>query len=206
MGTVALRSLRLTLALGLAVGEDRTKVVKFLLTEVGLSVHQRWRSTTLLHHAVRHDSRETAQLLINSGHRVDVLDADGRQPIHIAVMHNVLRNCLETLFHSGANLNARDRKQNTPLMLAVAARRLSIIRSLVLMDADVNCVNAEGQTALSLALKEFPSQAKLLASFGVRDWRERKEMTETNSSFSLNGRHDCSTLTKSLFHAIAKRL
>jgi ankyrin repeat protein len=168
MGTVALRSFRLTLALGLAVGAHRTTVVKFLLTEAGLSVHQRWGSTTLLHHAVRHNGRETAQLLINYGHRVDVLDADGRQPIHIAVMHNVLSDCLEALFHSGANLNARDRSKNTPLMLAVAARKTSTIRWLVLMDADVNCVNAEGQTAFSLALKDCPSQAKLLASFGVR--------------------------------------
>jgi ankyrin repeat protein len=205
MGTVALRSFRLSLALRLAVGAHQTKVVQFLLTEAGLSVHQ---STTLLHHAVRHDNGwEMAQLLINSGHRVDVLDGDGRQPIHIAAMHNFFSYCFETLFHSGANLNARDRSKNTPLMLAVAARKTSTIRWLVLMDADVNCVNAEGHTAFSLA--PFPSKAKLLASFGVRESKSKskiKKLTETNSSFSLNGRHDCSPLTKALFHALAKRL
>jgi uncharacterized protein len=54
------------------------------------------------------------------------------------------------LLEHGANVNALDHQQQTPLMYAIICEYKSIVELLLAYQADVHIVNNEGETALDL--------------------------------------------------------
>src|SRR5258707_331099 len=58
---------------------------------------------------------------------------------------------VKTLLAKGADVNARDATQDTPLMIASLNGYLEVLKLLVTKGADVNASNATGFTALHLA-------------------------------------------------------
>jgi hypothetical protein len=60
-------------------------------------------------------SLEIARLLVNSGADVNVTDDEGWAPLHAAAQYEGYREIAELLLGSGASLDARNKKQETPL-------------------------------------------------------------------------------------------
>lgn len=57
---------------------------------------------------------------------------------------------LDNLHDSNININARDQIGNTPLMIASKKHNFNAVRALVEAGADLNTVNQDGQTALTI--------------------------------------------------------
>jgi ankyrin repeat protein len=74
----------------------------------------------------------------------------------------------ELLIRSGADVNARDEKKNSPLLLAVETKKISLAKLLIKHKANVNAKDKEGISSLLLATskKQF-SLVKLLLDGGA---------------------------------------
>lgn len=76
------------------------------------------------------------------------------------------------LLQAGADPNARDFHQNTPLMLACIASppNTEVIRLLILAGAEVNAKNSMGDSALAMAVSEDNMElVKLLIRLGAKE-------------------------------------
>lgn len=84
---------------------------------------------------------------------VNVRDADtGEAAVHIVVRRADI-GWLGLLYQKGANLNAKDRDGNTPLILATIGRWGDGIATLIRLKAQVNLQNRLGETALLKAVQ-----------------------------------------------------
>jgi ankyrin repeat protein len=99
---------------------------------------------------------------------VNVRDGDtGEAPIHIVTKRADL-GWLGLLYQKGANLNAKDRDGNTPLILASISRWSEGVATLVRLKAQVNLQNRLGETALLKAVQARDTDtAKLLIDAGA---------------------------------------
>jgi len=72
------------------------------------------------------------------------------------------------LLHRGADVNARDADQRTPLHSAVLGGSLGLVGLLLESGADVNAADSEGFTALHFAAQEHePEIARILVARGA---------------------------------------
>lgn len=78
-------------------------------------------------------------------------DAQGRVPLHIAVIKDKLET-VKYLVEHGADINLKDARGWTPLHYAVE-RRLRLVRYLVEHGADLEAVNNHGETPLICAVQ-----------------------------------------------------
>jgi uncharacterized protein len=84
---------------------------------------------------------------------VNVRDADtGEAAVHIVTRRADI-GWLGLLYQKGANLNAKDRDGNTPLILATIGRWNDGIATLIRLKAQVNVQNRLGETALLKAVQ-----------------------------------------------------
>lgn len=99
---------------------------------------------------------------------VNVRDGDtGEAAIHIVTKRSDL-GWLGLLYQKGANLNAKDRDGNTPLILASISRWADGVATLVRLKAQVNAQNRLGETALLKAVQARDTNvAKLLIDAGA---------------------------------------
>jgi ankyrin repeat protein len=58
------------------------------------------------------------------------------------------------LINKGANINAKDSKSRTPLMIAAEKGYIEIVKPLINRGADVNVRRHDGETALGIALQK----------------------------------------------------
>ena len=70
--------------------------------------------------------------------------------LHLAV-ERCNKEIAENIITNGANVNAKDRFDNTPLHYAVQTDQKEIIELLIAKGADVNAKNNNGRTPLDLA-------------------------------------------------------
>ena len=74
------------------------------------------------------------------------------------------------LIKAGADVNARDHYQRTPLMYAASAGSTEVVRELVKAGADLTAVSVEKQTALAFAAArpDHEELVKILREAGER--------------------------------------
>jgi len=87
-----------------------------------------------------------AKMLILKGANVNALDGDGMTP-----MFSKDLDLIKVLTESGADINHRSNKGNTPLIWYSYSGYLEGIQLLFSLGADVNAKNTDGQTALDIA-------------------------------------------------------
>ena len=112
---------------------------------------------TALHYAVLYEHKDNVKLLIQKGAEIDVATNDGEYPLHIATRNATresyeIANLLMEYNAEAAGINNRDKKGNTPLMLAIRNEDRHLVKSLLDNGADPNIPNADMETPLILAV------------------------------------------------------
>jgi len=133
--------------LQVAVKNGRTAIVRLLLRS-GVEVDKPDREgRTALWHAIMGGHTLIADLLRKAGARVEatawMLDA-----AHLGMRK---RETVEYLVRHGADLEARDEKGDTPLLIAIRQGNHKLAKHLVNAGADVRVVDAQGRSALQIA-------------------------------------------------------
>jgi ankyrin repeat protein len=137
---------------------DRRDIVRLLL-EHGAAVNKRANQGTSLHVAAHTGALDTMKELLAHGADIRAQDTDGRTSLFYAMEGDQARrvhlarqeatNCVGLLLQQGADIDARAKNGETPLM--EASYYPSSFRQLMARGADVNARDETGRTALMCA-------------------------------------------------------
>lgn len=99
------------------------------------------------------ETTEISKWLIESGADVHAQESTGQTPLHFAVRkegpeHEMI---IELLIASEANVDARDKRQATPLLIAVDYNNTNAVELLINNSADTNAQDAQGFGPLHIA-------------------------------------------------------
>lgn len=119
-----------------------------------------------------HDRRRVAQALGDGADPNAVRDTPPRwRPLHAAVEELEFGGPVDTLvvlIRRGAEVNARDEGDSTPLLMACFRRRLDGVQILLAAGADPDVVGGEGDTPLGWAVEQGDGElASLLLDCGA---------------------------------------
>ncbi len=102
-----------------SVGEDVDKVKLLLERDADVEARDTMEQATVVMHAIRTNKRKHVEVLLQAGAKLDVTDARGNTPLHIAARSGeVDHELVELLLERGLDPAATNRKGETPLDLA----------------------------------------------------------------------------------------
>ncbi|QQP55702.1 Uncharacterized protein FKW44_000132, partial [Caligus rogercresseyi] len=123
-------------------------VARILVEEGGASVNtQDAHGDSPLHSTLLYHNRDNAELLLRHGADLNLVNALGRYPMHVADDPDSLSLLLA---HQPSEVNRPDRSGNTPLHFAVVSKDKERVSILLQGKADVNRQNAAGSSPLHL--------------------------------------------------------
>ena len=106
-------------------------------------------------------------------------DSLGRTPLHLVAKHGADRSVVEVLLERGADIEARDDFNDTPLHTAIAGDRLNVLVVLLENGADIQARSDYGDTPLHTAARNSkPAAIEVLLDFGA-DIEARDELDNT---------------------------
>ena len=133
------------------------KKVKMALDE-GIDINSKvYRGRTLLHYAVKDNSKGIIRILIQLGANPNICDDDFNTPLHYAVEKNHFISTKE-LIKLNADINMPGEFEQTPLHVAVLKENLDIIKVLIEAGADINQVDEKNLTPIDYARDEKNEQ------------------------------------------------
>ncbi|XP_053678551.1 transient receptor potential channel pyrexia [Anopheles nili] len=139
-------------ALHYAVMRNSKRCVEYLLTHGANPNTPQVYTQTPLHVAAALGYTECTELLL--AHGADARSQYGQKKItalHLAASENYL-DCVRLLVTAGANIDARNRDQQTPLHLACLSQCHETVTYLIGQRADVHAVYRDGRTALHASI------------------------------------------------------
>lgn len=103
--------------------------------------------TTLCHRAARLQDASILRLLLRHGARCDAIDERGLAPVHHATAE-----CVAVLFAAGANVDARDKDDVTPCLLASSSMEHGVepLLTLLAAGADIEARDRFGRTPIDV--------------------------------------------------------
>jgi ankyrin repeat protein len=140
-------------ALFRALQNRHDEVGDLLLAQPSLDLNARGLNgvSVLIAYVARSRADIVAKLL-ERGVAVNLQDADGDTPLHIAAQVGNLE-VLQLLLAKGANVNAKNNVGGTPLMWAAVYDHEAVTRALIDHGADVSAKDEDGVTAAEWAAK-----------------------------------------------------
>ncbi|WKZ48702.1 MAG: ankyrin repeat domain-containing protein [Anaerolineales bacterium] len=165
---------------------DVNAVKLALQSEPYLVEYQDEIGSTPLHLAVENVSIEMVELLVSMGAKVEIIDGEGRTPLHVAI-----GKCLESysierdkfiqiatiLLQSGADVNSLDKSLLSSLHHAAILGDREIVTFLVKNGANINLRGAKGFTPLHWAL---------CANIETRDIQKHLDVIEALINFGAD--------------------
>ena len=126
----------------------------FIRGGINVNTHDDY-GNTVLQIAIKNNFTVIANILVKAGADGDVKDAIGLTPLLQACGQKTrgYKELAMQLIHMGANLNARDSKGWTPLMLAISVGDYDLVALLLEHGANPYAQTPKGDDALSLAKK-----------------------------------------------------
>jgi ankyrin repeat protein len=119
---------------------------------------------TAMMHAKRHGNEEITRLLI--AHGATSLGVDKANLVYAAATNNA--QSLKELIRRGIDLNVRDDREMTPLMIASQENNIDAINILLKAKADISSKTSTGATAMHFALSNQKKEAaELLLKSGA---------------------------------------
>ena len=88
--------------------------------------------------AVKHDDAPTVRSLLTRGFDGNVRDPTGDHALHVAIRENAVKAVQALLSWEKLEVEARNKVDESPLMLAALTGQLEIAKKLIELDADVN--------------------------------------------------------------------
>jgi len=145
------------------------------LIEQGIDVDVYYKSTTALYEAAVNGNAEILKLLVQAGANANAEDKDGGvTPLYMVSMENrggfeKTNEIIKLLIDGGADPNiACTESKITPLMWFVYKENIEGIKYILKNGADVNLKREDGNTALSLAIKDREEEIiTILKSYGA---------------------------------------
>lgn len=184
-----------------AAASRDTATIGLLLTKVKNINQVNKKGVSALAMAVRGNSAEVVQYLIDKGASINVSDANGDNLAYYLLQSYSTRGGvddfeakLKVLQNKGLQLNAPQKNGNTLYHLAVAKNDLALVKRIASLQVDVNAKNKEGITALHKAamLSKDDAMMKYLISIGAKkelttDMKETAfDLAVENESLSKN--------------------
>ncbi|KAL5266150.1 hypothetical protein ACHWQZ_G006711 [Mnemiopsis leidyi] len=135
-----------------AIAKERNEIVK-LLIDAGADLQiPNDRGFNALHHGALKGNSGAVQFLVEQEGLVDIKKEDGFSALHLAALNNH-KSVAEIMIKDGnCDINIRNGRLQTPLILAVSQGHTAIVELLVEYDCEVDARDEEGDTALHLAL------------------------------------------------------
>ncbi len=119
-----------------------------------------------LHKAIDFNNRDVVNAILETRHNcVNATLQDGRSALYAAAFHKCLE-IVQTLVWHGANINARDSFDNTPLLLAAGSSDIELLTFLIDHGADTCCENRAG-TNICHRLAQFSNVSTAQRLFGL---------------------------------------
>ncbi|KAG8042002.1 hypothetical protein G9C98_007310 [Cotesia typhae] len=138
-----------------AIIKGRLEMVKLLLpcTPIDNDHYSNNQKQTLLHSAAQSKTSKIIEILLQRDEFKNLEIKDNvyeMTPLIFAVQKNRMK-AVEALLQHGANVNAVDKRLNTPLYYATTYSYGIIFKMLLANNANPNCINEEGLTPLVMA-------------------------------------------------------
>ncbi|MGY8713552.1 MAG: ankyrin repeat domain-containing protein, partial [Verrucomicrobiia bacterium] len=152
-----------------------------LLRKNGGKTSQELETAESIFAAVLHGNMEAIERYLNDGVDINAADANGLTPLGWAAVNDTPFEIAKFLIDKGANVNARDLIENTPLHDAAGAGHREIVALLNSKGADLNARNKDGETPIDLAAEWQQETVDLLRKLGGRTGQEIDENMPYNS-------------------------
>jgi ankyrin repeat protein len=141
------------------------------------------------------------QLVLEAGALVNVMDASGVLPLHLAASSKNGTGMLSTLLQAGSSIDSMDRTGNTALTCAISQRWMQNAKFLIEAGASVNMSNYNGETALHKAVtlpkNSYDMSSRLLAAGADVNAADRDGRTALDHKVSNRGsEHEDATLLR----------
>jgi ankyrin repeat protein len=173
---------------------DHPSIVELLLKSgADIDVRDNENMTPLLCALQRWGSDAATRLLLENGASQHVRNKEGQTPLHLASQMNS-SDIIGSLLKMGADVDARDNNDMTPLLSALEAfgGNDAAVQLLLVHGADVRVRNKEGRTPLhSASCYDHPNIVELLLKSGADvDARDNNDTTPLLSALEAFGGND----------------
>ena len=157
------------------------KVKLDLLREIfgdDFHLNENFSKIPILHHCIKYGNYPVVEYLVkNAKVNVNAKDANGRTPLHIAVIANNRWIILDSCINAGADLNAVDYNGRTPLHYAVSDKNYRVMHELLQRKVNPNIEDVFNITSTHIAIshddedffKHFSKYIDVKNTFGTME-------------------------------------
>ena len=179
--------------LHIAVVHDNLALVKFLVEELGLkvTVKDKFKRTPLAL-ACKNGCMKIASYLLQQGSEFDCPDSSGNTPIHYACAYGY-PEIIDLLLRAGASPNSLNSWNYTPTAIALLKGYSSCLNKILENPlTDVNCVDQEGKSLLTLSLKKISEEKFKLVELLIREKKANPNLVDSEQKMTALD-HFCNT-------------